>query len=393
MNREILHWLAGREAEMLALLREMVLIQSGSRNKPGVDRVGRLIAATLGNLGLDLVTVPQEDLGDVLIASTPAAGDRDNLLLIGHMDTVFPAETDFNWYREDETRAFGPGVADMKGGLVAGIYALKALEARGELAGLPLRFIFNPDEEIGSPVSGPIIAAEARRSIAALVLECGSLTGGVVTGRKGRLGLDLRARGLAGHAAFAGPDKASAILELAHKIIGLEALNGLAPGLTVNVGVVQGGIGPNTVAEAARAAVDVRFARRAEAELFRAEMERIVAARQVPGTAVEVEVVSHRPPMEQSAGNRALYEVVADQARSLGLPVEEEFRPGGSDANIVAAEGRPAVDGLGPLGDQDHSDREYIIKSSLVERAQLLALSIRECWQRHKAGQLFPPAA
>jgi glutamate carboxypeptidase len=260
----------------------------------------------------------------------------------------------------------------------------------GELKSIPLRFIFNPDEEIGSPVSSPIITTEARRSVAAFVLECGSLNGGVVTGRKGRIGVHIEVWGRAGHAAFAGSEKESAIVEVAHKVIELEKLNGKSPGLTVNVGTIAGGIGSNTVPECARINVDVRFISREDIDFFEAELRKIINSKAIAGTRVEIKRYSYRQPMEQSEGNRALFKLVSGQASILGVNVVEEFRQGCSDANTVAQEGTPVIDGLGPLGDEDHSNREFILKQSLIERCKLLTFCIRECWRLYCQGQLFP---
>jgi glutamate carboxypeptidase len=169
----------------------MVLIQSGSRNKAGVNSVAESIAEIVSQLGLALTTIPLEDYGKMLVAATPSAHENDAILLIGHMDTVFPADTDFKWFCQDDEKIYGPGVADMKGGLVVGLWTLKTLTNADELKSIPLRFIFNPDEEVGSPVSSPIISSEARRSVAAFVLECGGSNGGVVSERKGRIGVHI----------------------------------------------------------------------------------------------------------------------------------------------------------------------------------------------------------
>ena len=187
---------------MLVLLKRLVLIQSGSYNKNGIDLVVGVIKDVLMEPAIAVQEIPQNVHGNILLASTPAAGDRENILLVGHTDTVFPQDTTFNWWREDQENVYGPGVIDMKGGLVAGIYALKALHAQKLLDDIPLRFIFNPDEEIGSPCSRDLIISEARKSVMAFVLECGGLTGEVVTGRKGRIGVKLEAFGKAGHAAL-----------------------------------------------------------------------------------------------------------------------------------------------------------------------------------------------
>ncbi|MGD9125185.1 MAG: M20 family metallopeptidase [Desulfarculaceae bacterium] len=385
----MLKFISDSEKEMFSLLKQMVLIQSGTKNQAGVERMAALVAGHLKDIGLKVDLYPQEAHGSVVMGSTPAAGEAGNLLLIGHMDTVFPTDSDFTEYREDQENAYGPGVADMKGGLVAGIYALKALAREGGLERMPLRIICNPDEEVGSPVSKPIIAAEARRSFAAFILEPSGLEGEVVTGRKGRLGFKVRVRGRAGHAAYAGPDKASAVLEMAHKIIALEALNGLVPGLTLNVGRVQAGVAPNVVPEEAIADVDVRILKQADGDVFLERAETILAQSLVAGTSSSLEDLSRLTPMEQTPANRSLYRLVQEQARDLGLEVAEELRPGCSDGNTVAQQGTPVLDSMGPSGAEFHSDREYLVKASLVKRTQLLALSIKECRRRQQEGRLF----
>ena len=253
-------FLESKERDMFSLLEDLVLIQSGSHNKKGVDAAARRIATVFQEMGLDAETKVQPVLGNHLLVRTPGhAFDRAQILMVGHMDTVFPADTDFNWYREEETRICGPGVVDMKGGLVVGIFALKALQHAGLLDELPITFLFNSDEEIGSRSSLSLIQNEANRSAFALVLECGGLNGEVVTGRKGNLMVELHVEGQAGHAAFAEGDKASAILEMAHKTIQFESLNDFERGITVNVGKVEGGIGPNTVSDLCTAQIDLRY--------------------------------------------------------------------------------------------------------------------------------------
>ena len=389
IEQHLIEYIAGQEPGMLALLKELVLIQSGTFNKLGTDRVAKLIRRTLEPLPLGIESFPQTQYGNILVAATPAADNTNNILIVGHTDTVFPEDTAFNGWREDTHRVYGPGVIDMKGGLVLGIYALKALDSCGQLGQLPLKFIFNTDEEVGSPVSGPMISAEAQKSIMAFVLECGGMQGEVVTGRKGRIGLQLTVRGQAGHAAYATTDKPSAILELAHKIIRLEALNGLKSGLTVNVGKIHGGIGPNSVAESAWAAVDVRFKNQDEADFFRSRLGEIIDLSDIPGTGVRVETAPGRPPMESTPGNRSLFKVAEIQALKLKMNIGESYRQGVSDANIVAATGTPVLDGLGPIGENDHSDKEYMQKDSLVRRCQLFALTLLNCWELNRSDRLF----
>ena len=305
------------------------------------------------------------------------------------MDTIFPADTAFCGWREDETHFYGPGVIDMKGGLVVGLFALKALATLGLLKDLPLTWIFNSEEEIGSPVSRPLFIAEAKRSAMAFVLEAGGMKGQVVTGRKGHLVLNLSARGRAGHAAKVVAEKKSAILDLAHVIIELEGLNGRFPGVSVNVGQTAGGIVPNSVPEEAWAAVDVRFPNSEGFAFFHSCLDDLLKRRRAEGMDLKTEVVERVPILEATEQNKALFNVIAGEARRLGISVVEQFRAGASDANTIAEAGTPVVDGLGPVGRYDHSDRECLVRESLFTRSALLALSLLAAWRRHEEGTLF----
>jgi glutamate carboxypeptidase len=210
------------------------------------------------------------------------------------------------------------------------------------------------------------------------VLECGGLEGEIVTGRKGNLSVKLDVYGKSGHAAFAGKDKASAILELAHKIIDLESLNDNEKGITVNVGRIQGGVGPNTVPEYATARIDFRFVEQKDDKFLRKTISEIAAGQKIPHTLANFEIISGRPPMEPTHANRKLFQTVKTVAKRIGLSIKEEFRSGVSDANIIAEQDIPVLDGLGPIGAKDHSKDEYMIKASLLQRSILLACSIIE---------------
>ncbi len=182
--------------------------------------------------------------------------------------------------------------------------------------------------------------------------------------------------GRAGHAASAGADKASAILELAHKTIALEGLNDSRRGIVVNVGQVQGGIGPNTVSDHAAAEIDTRFLTRTDAEETAARLAEIASRSTVAGTTAALEYVGGRPPMEQNDRNSGLFRIIRAEADKLELPCVEELRSGVSDANTIAQLDIPVVDGMGPIGDGDHSDREYMLRHSLPDRVRLAACSI-----------------
>ena len=384
INNRLIRFIKEHGPDIFDLLEKMVLIQSGSHNKEGVDRVSGLIESSFQSNSVSCRLIEQTKFGNHLIVKSLCEDRFDKqILLVGHMDTVFPKDTDFNSFREDSTKCYGPGVIDMKGGLVAGIFALKALDSLGLLKKIPITFIFNSDEEIGSPSSRKLIKAEAQKSSFAFVLECGGLKGEVVTGRKGNLSLKLNVIGKAGHAAFAGQDKASAILELAYKTIDFESLNDFEQGVTVNVGKVKGGIGPNTVSGHATAHIDFRFVEQKDHSFLKEKISEIAARPKTPQTSTNFEIISSRPPMDQTDANRKLFQAVKGVADKLDFPVREEFRNGVSDANIIAEQGIPVLDGLGPAGANDHSKDEYMIKESLLQRATLLACSLVECRQTY----------
>jgi glutamate carboxypeptidase len=379
---DIASFLTSKEPDMFASLEEIVKIQSGSHNKAGIDLTAGTIIRAFQGLDVSTETIEQRLQGNHLVVRSSAQPSaHEQVLLVGHMDTVFPEDTDFNWYKADKDKSYGPGVVDMKGGLVVGIYALKALDKLGLLKHIPVTFVFNSDEEIGSRSSIDLIQKEANSSAFAFVLEAGGLENQIVTGRKGNLTIELHVEGKAGHAAFASQDKPSAILEMAHKIIEFESLNDFDKGITINVGKIDGGIGANTIPEFSNAQVDFRFVDPSDLRNLEERVSEIAGKTVVQGTRCRVDFISGRPPMQQSPGNRKLFEITAGIANRMGYPVKEEFRFGVSDANFIADLNVPVLDGLGPIGARDHSRDEYMIKDSLRQRTLLLTCSIIECWR------------
>ncbi len=276
MEPKIQTYIMEHKQGLFDLLKELVLIQSHSKHKAGVDRVGQRIAGEMAQMGFTCEFSNQENLGNHLIARSPGyTTEKKQILITGHMDTVFPQDSAFNWYKEDDTRCFGPGVADMKGGLVVGIFA----------------------PEIG---------------------------------------------------------------------------------ISANVGTIQGGIGPNTVPDLARAALDFRFFSDADGKYAREQLSGIIAKQAIPGTLAEMKVVSSRPAMPQTWANQELFKQIQVLANELETPVIEELRQGVSDANIIASRGIPVIDGLGPVGAKDHSEDEFINRSSLWERSILFANILAE---------------
>ncbi|MBU1696884.1 MAG: M20 family metallopeptidase [Proteobacteria bacterium] len=372
IQQQISTFLKERKTDMLTLLNELVCIQSGTKNKSGVDRVGQVILREMKALGFTCEQKKDSDFGNHIIARSPGFDSgKKQVLITGHMDTVFPHDTGFNFFKQDHKNCYGPGVADMKGGLVVGIFALKSLVRANFMHRLPVTFIFNSDEEMGSPSSRSLIQNEARKSKIAFVLEAGGLNGEIVTGRKGNVSVQLDVTGEAGHAAFAGIHKASAILELAHKTIAIEKLNAPQKGISANVGMIAGGIGPNTVPQHASARIDFRFLKSTDQNDLESGFTSICNQIIIPGTSSTMTIVSSRPAMPETKRNLAVFQKIHKLAKSLDIQIISELRQGVSDANLIAYEGIPVIDGLGPIGAKDHSEDEYIQTKSLFDRSVL----------------------
>ncbi len=362
---------------LLADLQHLVDIDCGSYTPDGVDEVGRWVGAFMADLGADVEVRPDPTgrLGATVIGTFLGQADGRRVLLIGHMDTVFdPGTVAERPFRIDDGIAHGPGVTDMKSGLLGGLYALKAII--GERGGLPferLVFIANPDEEIGSPTSTPHIREIAADADAALVLECARANGDIVSARKGILDARLIIHGRAAHAGVEPEKGRSAILEAARIVAEIHALNGRWPGVTFNVGLIDGGSRPNVVAERCSLEVDVRATTRTELETAEAEIHRIAEASQVPDTTVEYEPLARWWPMEKLERSGRLVEHAQAVAEVLGFGVVDTSTGGASDANTTSGMGIPSLDGLGPIGGNDHAPTEYLEVDSIVPRTTLLA--------------------
>jgi glutamate carboxypeptidase len=364
-----------RYPRYLAELESLVNIDCGSYSPAGVNRVADAVVASLAELGATLERVPHSDetLGDLVIGRI--AGEGPRLLLIGHMDTVFDEGTAADRpFRVDGERALGPGTSDMKGGLLAGLHAIAALHATGVRPGVT--FVANPDEEIGSPFSTPHIRRLAAEHDVALVLECARANGDIVSSRKGVADLHLRFRGRAAHAGVEPEKGRSAVLAAAHAVVTLHQLNGRWPGVTLNAGVIGGGTRPNVVAAECLVKLDVRGVHNDEFEAAQAEVARVVADPRVAGVTTALERIAFHPPMEPSAANQRLAELAIRLAGELGFELRHTATGGASDANTTSGTGLPTLDGLGPIGGDDHSADEWLDLSSVVPRTALLAALI-----------------
>jgi glutamate carboxypeptidase len=383
------------ERAQVPLLRELVELPSASREVEDVEAVmARLdeAAASLGLASRRVAPGPHE-VASHRVLSTPAAGDdAPALALVGHADTVFPRALGFAGMRREGDRVMGPGVLDMKSGLTEVLFALAAVRAAAPdaWARLAARVVVVSDEEIGSPSSSSLYQALAPRTPLALVFEAGRLHDHVVTARKGGGLYTLRAIGRAAHAGNRHADGVSAIHAIACAVLRLEALTDYASGLTVSVGLVEGGTAKNTVPERAEIGVDVRFTSARDVRRLRDAIARIGAdpfegldARwlndRVLRARIEVSGGVTRPPMEPTAATQALRLRYEAHAAAVGLGTgEAPLQGGGSDANLLAAAGVPCIDGLGPFGEFFHETREWCSLESLRRRTAALARFLAE---------------
>lgn len=371
-----LNWLADQPLAMEGALASLVNIDSNSRDKAGTDRV-----ATVMREWLQAHDVPAEHRadaaqGDVLLARLPGSQpDAAPVVLMGHRDTVFPTGTVAQRpWRVEGRRGYGPGVADMKSGLVLQCFVLMALRRLPPLP-FPVVGLFTADEEVGSNVGRIAIEAHARGARAAFNAEPARVSGNLVTERKGGANFTLEVTGRAAHAGMNHADGASAIETLARKIQALHALTDYAVGLTTNVGLVQGGLSTNTVAPAAQAQLDVRFCTLAQREALFARIEAIAAEPGVPGTTTRLRQTSEFLPLEPRWSEGLLQRYQASAA-PLGVTVNGEFTGGCSDAGFTASLGIPTLCGVGPVGGKAHTDAEYCELDTLVPRAQALLATV-----------------
>jgi glutamate carboxypeptidase len=382
----------GRLRAYLADLERLCSIDCGSYTPEGVNQVADWVEAFCGSFGASVERRPDPAgrFGDTVIATVdgrPGAGPR--LLLVGHMDTVFELGTAAArpFAIDPEGIARGPGVTDMKGGLLTGLYALRevmaasggAADGAAQAGTFPfecITFVANPDEEIGSPSSTPHIREIAARSDACLALECARASGAFVSARKGIADMRIRIHGRAAHAGVEPEKGRNAILAGANLVAGIQALNGRWPDVTANVGVFTSGTRPNIVPDLAELQVDVRGMTAASLEAALAAVAAIAASPGVPDVTTEVETMASWQPMEKLARSGRLADLTIELAGRLGFETWDVATGGAGDANTTSGMGVPSIDGLGPVGGLDHSPAEYLEVASIVPRTALVAALI-----------------
>jgi glutamate carboxypeptidase len=360
-------------------LRDMVNVDCGSFTPEGVNRIADRCQARFEEHGwtvdrrLHRPSDGEPRLGDLVIGRLHGSGGP-RILMVGHTDTVFdPGTAAERPFAISGDRATGPGVSDMKGGLLTGFFAVEVLQEAGFDAFGSITYVCNPDEEIGSPWSRDVIRDEASRADVAFVLEGARENGDIVSSRKGVSDYTLEIVGRAAHAGVEPERGRSAILEAAHKIVALHQLNGRWPGVTVNGGVVQGGTRPNVIAERCVVEVDVRSPKEATLSQAEAAVEAIASSHTVPDVEVRLTGGKWHRPMERREGTARLARIAAEVAKDLGFELRDAATGGASDANTTSAAGVPTLDGLGPIGGDDHGPKEWIDVTSIAPRIALLA--------------------
>ena len=376
MARRKLQYFEERRDDIVTDIRQMAEIESPSDNKQAVDRLGKYLADKFSRLGGRVQFHPAAEFGDHLQVDFSGKDERKRVLLLGHMDTVYPGGTLATMpCRVADGRLWGPGTLDMKSGIGLMLHAIAALQAwHGELP-RPVTVLLVSDEEVGSDSSRYITEALARKSAAVLVLEPSyGLHGAVKTARKGVGEYLLTVTGVAAHSGLDFEKGQSAILELANQIVKIAEFTDLKRGLTLNVGLVKGGTRVNVVPAGATATIDVRIARMKDA----ASIDRTLHALKPFNRKCKLKITGglNRPPMERTAGVAALYEKAAAIAKQLGWKLGEAAVGGGSDGNFTAGLGIPTLDGLGGVGEGAHATHESILIAELPRRAALLAALI-----------------
>jgi glutamate carboxypeptidase len=375
----IIEHLGRQHQAMVALLGELVSIDSGSYNKRGVDAVQDRLRAWLEGAGIVCEMFSNERFGNCMAARLPGGGGGNRpIVLMGHCDTVFPDGTVAQRpFRIDGNQAFGPGVADMKAGLVMNSFVLDALRRFG--APGPVTGLYTADEEIASPSSRPVIEAEAKEARAVFNAEPGRPSGNLVSRRKGAAFIELEVTGRASHSGAAHAQGVSAIEAMARKIQRLHKLTDYDLGTTVNVGLIQGGQSVNTVAPRATAGIDVRFPTLNIMEKILGEVREICNCCELPGSESRILREGNFLPLEQDQASRELLDFYARSAARLGMPgIGGEATGGSADSGFTAALGTPTLCATGPLGGNAHTDDEWCRIDTMVPRAQALALTILE---------------
>jgi len=371
MNKDISKFVNNKKLEILSALEKIVNMDSATEYKEGVDALGDFLNQKFSEIGFEVEKIPQEKYGNHLICRHK--GEGNNTLIIGHFDTALPKGSPKKRpFKIIENRGYGCGVSDMKAGIIAAFFAIKSvLETTGLKPNITV--ILNSDEEPGSPTSRQIIKREASKASRAFIMEP-SRDNSIITQRKGVGIFTFKAKGVAAHAGSEPENGRSAIVELGHMILELSRLNDYKSGITVNVGVIEGGTYPYVVAEEAIAKVDCRIPTEKDGEYLKTKFNEIINLSKIEGVKRSWKGDFHRPPMEKNKKTTELFEFVNKIASMLNMPLLKETSDGAvSDGNLTSSMGIPTLDGMGSVGAGYHGPKEYVEIDSIISRTELLA--------------------
>lgn len=361
--------------EMVSLWQEVVMMEGGPHEKEGINKVATRFKKILDDEGATSRTVDFEKAGSTLIAELGENSSKPGVIFLGHMDTAIAAgATAERPFTIKDGKAYGPGVLDMKGGIVAALYAIKALKSIGYNA-RPIKVLLAGDEEVlhANSNTPDVLMKEATGYGAAFNVETGFVDDGIVVGRKGVARVMMEVQGVAAHAGNDPENGRSAILEIAHKIIDVQSLTDWEKGITFNVGVMQGGKTSTAVPDYAKIFIDVRYKNPDDLSYFMNQLEGVGNKTYIEGTSTTVTYMDGMKPMKTTDGVKQLFEVVKEAYEENGFGTPYAKMVGGaSDSAYSVLAGVPTVCAMGVKGGRNHSPEEYAVVDSLFERAKLL---------------------
>jgi len=375
-------WLAlakSNTSYLFDLIEKLVSIESPTRDKAANDEISSFTANLMRSMEGEVTVHPETEYGDHITINWPApdgSNHKQHAFIVGHLDTVWPHGTlERMRFSERKGRLYGPGVLDMKAGIATTIIGLRTLQQNNLWPIRPIKVLFNTDEEAGSPSSRPLVEKCAKGAEYALIMEPGQAGAGALkTQRKGLGEFRVSITGKASHAGAFPERGASAINELALRIIECQALNDWPSGITVNTGLISGGSARNTIPASAEASIDVRVRTTNQAEVIESQIRSMKP--EIEGTSIKISGGFHRPPMERTSALAELAEKLIGWSNEFGFELTEESTGGGSDANLTAAMGVPSADGLGSKGLNPHAEGENIEISEQINRLALFMKAI-----------------
>jgi glutamate carboxypeptidase len=363
-----------RLSQYIEELRELCSIDSYSYHKPGLDEIALFLAARMRGLGMHATIIERESWGNDLLGTLHGKGGG-NVLLLGHMDTVYPVGiAAARPLQIDGDIVYGPGVSDMKGCILSAIYAIEALLAMNYHEFGEIRFLCVSDEEINTRHCQDVMQIACQDAKGALVLEAARSNGDIVSARKGHTWYKLTANGRSAHAGVEPEKGRNAVIEMAHQILQFQHLDGWREGITINAGVISGGTLPNVVPDFAQAQFDLRFLHDEDRIATEQRFHELLKQKRIENVELMLErAPDMKAPMVLTPESQKFAQQAQQIANLLGFSVNHVLTGGASDASYATKYGVPALDGLGPIGGRDHSPDEYLVLSSVAPRIGLLA--------------------